>query len=612
MVADYTQVVKHEGLLEGDYVSSNFLKIFPDPCFPNLIIGDKRASSWQYARLDIPHNRYVDSRAIGVGFLNRDEAHILYNTALKFRGKRALEIGCWLGWSACHLALAGVELDVIDPVLENAEFYESVENSLTEAGVINNVNLVSGYSPQEVTNLATQFNRRWSLIFIDGNHEAPGPLDDAIACEKYAAEDALILFHDLNSPDVASGLDYFKEQGWKTLIYQTAQIMGVAWRGNIEPLQHQPDPLVQWDLPPHLKDYTVSGSSLIETHATEIKLDQDDYSLIPFQLRVINLIIFPNWNQSEDELCLQLSQVVRSIWNHPNVEQMTLLVETSNISQEEAALAISGAVMNVLMEEGLEGENEPGILLIKDLTSRQWSAINSRIQGRIVLEKEDDQQVKNRGLDLPIIQLQEQNLSLQVPPSLACYHNPIYKLVEQNQGQLSFEEYAYITDVVSAKHPGNFLIFGVGKDSELWIEVNKNGRTVFIEDNKTWLNEALKNNPEIEAYCVEYGIIRKNWLNLLIAYNQGNDCLSLTLPDSVLQTQWDFIFVDAPAGYADETPGRMKSIYMASQLGAMHGKTDIFVHDSDRLVENIYAGYFLRIENFITEVDKLKHYRICK
>lgn len=246
----------------GDYVSPNFQVIVPDRCFPNMTIGDTSIQPWQYLRREIPHNWYVDQRQPSVGFLSRDEAHILYNTALQFAGQPALEIGCWLGWSACHLALAGVNLDVVDPLLSREEFYGSVTSSLTAAGVIDRVNLVPGFSPAEVIGLVQKNNhqnKQWSLIFIDGNHEAPGPLEDAIACAKYAAPDALILFHDLAAPDVAQGLDYLKSQGWQTMVYQTMQIMGVAWRGNIKPIEHHPDPQVNWQLPPHLQGYNVSG-----------------------------------------------------------------------------------------------------------------------------------------------------------------------------------------------------------------------------------------------------------------------------------------------------------------------------------------------------------------
>jgi predicted O-methyltransferase YrrM len=261
-----SEITNNTLLPAGDYVSPGLKVILPDAYFPNMIVGDTQTCSWPYLRREIKHNWYVDRRANSVGFLSRDEAHILYNTALQFKGKKALEIGCWLGWSACHLALAGVELDVVDPLLEREDIRQSVidsiQGALNASGVQTSVTLVPGYSPQRVEELANQFNRKWSLIFIDGEHEDEGPLNDAIACEKLAEEDAIILFHDLTAPDVAKGLDYLKQRGWQTVVYQTMQIMGAAWRGNVEPVKHQPDPNISWQLPAHLQDYSVSGISV--------------------------------------------------------------------------------------------------------------------------------------------------------------------------------------------------------------------------------------------------------------------------------------------------------------------------------------------------------------
>ena len=259
MVQQTAEVIARSLLPAGDYVSRGLAIVQPDAAFPHKVIGDPNGSPWQYLRREIPHNWYIDDRQPIVGFLSRDEAHILYNTALQFRGKRALEIGCWLGWSACHLALADVALDVVDPLLEAPAFYSSVDESLTAAGVRSRVNLIAGYSPQRVEELAATHSRQWSLIFIDGDHDAPAPLQDAIACEPLAAEDAIILFHDLASPEVAAGLDYLKQRGWNTMVYQTMQIMGVAWRGAVQPIAHRPDPAIDWQLPDHLRHYPVSG-----------------------------------------------------------------------------------------------------------------------------------------------------------------------------------------------------------------------------------------------------------------------------------------------------------------------------------------------------------------
>jgi predicted O-methyltransferase YrrM len=253
---------------DRDYISPGLQIIQPDRCFPNMIVGDTNGCKWKYLRREIIHNWYVDRRYPFVGFLSRDEAHILYNTALKFKGKRALEIGCWMGWSACHIALAGVNLEIIDPLLAQSPNQESVISSLSAAakafGTFEEVKLIAGYSPQKVDELAIQQQRKWSLIFIDGNHDAPYPLNDAIACEKYAEADTMILFHDLASPEVSQGLDYLRDRGWNTMIYQTMQIMGVAWRGNVEPVIHEPDPSINWQLPSHLEGYLVSSSQFLD------------------------------------------------------------------------------------------------------------------------------------------------------------------------------------------------------------------------------------------------------------------------------------------------------------------------------------------------------------
>ncbi len=270
-----------------DYISPGLQTIFADPFFPNMISGDVEGCPWGYLRREVPHNWYIDRRFPTIGFVSRDEAHILYNTALKFKEERALEIGCWMGWSACHIALAGVQLDIIDPRLGEPVFYESVSQSLASAGVISSVTLNPGFSPAAVEELFNQTQRKWSLIFIDGNHDHPGPLQDAIVAERFAEQDAMILFHDLSSPDVAEGLDYLRQQGWQTLIYQTMQIMGVAWRGQIEPIRHTPDPQVNWELPKHLQTYSVSGLSSDPADHRLWKSSLSQSSLISLQSGVL-------------------------------------------------------------------------------------------------------------------------------------------------------------------------------------------------------------------------------------------------------------------------------------------------------------------------------------
>lgn len=238
-----------------DYISPGLHVVRPDDCFPHLRPGDPLHHPWKYLRRDVPHLWYVDERFPLMGFLNRDEAVLLHNIALQFEGKRALEIGSWLGWSTCHLAMAGVLLDVVDPAHEDPLIRASVEESLRRCGVAERVNLARGRSPESLAEL----HQRWSLFFIDGDHEAPAPLRDTAAALAYATEDCAFVFHDLASPAVAAPLHFLKEKGFNVVVYQTAQIMGLAWRGDVAPVAHVPDPDVAWQLPPHLAGLPISG-----------------------------------------------------------------------------------------------------------------------------------------------------------------------------------------------------------------------------------------------------------------------------------------------------------------------------------------------------------------
>jgi len=179
----------------------------------------------------------------------------LYNTALRFRDKQALEIGCHVGWSACHLAAGGLNLDIIDPSLANQQIRDSVVASLSMLMSPNQIRMYAQKSPDAVEQIARGENKKWSLFFIDGNHDHPFPRNDAIVCEKYAEADAMILFHDLAAPSVAEGRAYLKSRRWSTRIYHTAQLMGAAWRGSVSPVDHTPDPTVTWSIPDHLRQF---------------------------------------------------------------------------------------------------------------------------------------------------------------------------------------------------------------------------------------------------------------------------------------------------------------------------------------------------------------------
>jgi glycosyltransferase involved in cell wall biosynthesis len=116
-------------------------------------------------------------------------------------------------------------------------------------------------------------------------------------------------------------------------------------------------------------------------------------TLLSLNLKEINLIVFPDWSQPEESLGLELQKLISAIATYPDSKQITLLIDTSGISSEDAEFLLSGVTMNLLMEEDLDITEGLEISLISNLADIQWEALLSRIQARIVLEYENKQAI---------------------------------------------------------------------------------------------------------------------------------------------------------------------------------------------------------------------------
>lgn len=147
------------------------------------------------------------------------------------------------------------------------------------------------------------------------------------------------------------------------------------------------------------KDYAWADDGLTQHRIVEA-LSND------LGLRDINLIIFPDWNQSEKLIAEDLGSVIKATMAHPEKGEMTLLIDTSNISDEDANLVLSSVAMNLLMEEDLDVSDGPEISLIGRLSEIQWETLKTCLDGRIILENENkDAIAKVTVEDLPLFQL---------------------------------------------------------------------------------------------------------------------------------------------------------------------------------------------------------------
>ncbi|KAL7590049.1 probable methyltransferase At1g27930 [Lactuca sativa] len=194
--------------------------------------------------------------------------------------------------------------------------------------------------------------------------------------------------------------------------------------------------------------------------------------------------------------------------------------------------------------------------------------------------------------------------------------------------QQSFSEITVSFDVLRSISPCNFLVFGLGHDSLMWASFNTGGKTLFLEEDPTWVQTVLKDAPDLNAAVVKYRTKLSEADELMNTYRSEPECapsksyiqgntrcrLALTsLPDEVYNKEWDMIMIDAPRGYFAEAPGRMAAIYSATVMARNRkksGVTHVFLHDVNRKVEKAYANEFLCKKYLKHAVGRLWHFEI--
>lgn len=125
------------------------------------------------------------------------------------------------------------------------------------------------------------------------------------------------------------------------------------------------------------------------------------------QLREINLVIFPDWYQSEAQLRLEISQVLREIQRHPDAQSISLLVDSGNFADEDVSLAIAEIVMTCLMEYPSEFVEEPTVAVLEKFHQAYWHPWRRRLHARIELDHEDGHAIAQRAEGLPIYSLEK-------------------------------------------------------------------------------------------------------------------------------------------------------------------------------------------------------------
>ena len=178
--------------------------------------------------------------------------------------------------------------------------------------------------------------------------------------------------------------------------------------------------------------------------------------------------------------------------------------------------------------------------------------------------------------------------------------NSLKEMKKKNKGLMSEEQYMNIGYIMSALVPCKLLVFGLGEDSFLWQSFNKEGKTLFIEDDKDWI--ANFKDSGLNIHNVKYTTFAGD--HEKIGFNSLK--LNLDLPKSITNEKWDMIIVDGPLGHGPpgrdyKGPGRMQSIYTAYNLLRPGGIC--VVDDMKRLIEQKYALHYFGDENILNVIE---------
>ena len=146
-----------------------------------------------------------------------------------------------------------------------------------------------------------------------------------------------------------------------------------------------------------------------------------------------------------------------------------------------------------------------------------------------------------------------------------------------------------VANTIRSKAPGcNLLVFGIGEDAKLWLSLNRDGRTVFLDSDAAALDKMRAAHPD--AICEP---LETHGLTVATSLAMGEaDIAGFPLPAVVEGKAWDVILVDGPQGYKPDSPGRALPIFWASRLA--RNATDVFVHDYERPLEARFADVWLR------------------
>lgn len=155
--------------------------------------------------------------------------------------------------------------------------------------------------------------------------------------------------------------------------------------------------------------------------------------------------------------------------------------------------------------------------------------------------------------------------------------------------QLPLHQIEVIAAAIRSRGPAcQLLVFGVGHDTGMWIDINKDGYSLFVETSDEWADSVKMTLPEanIQLYQPPPETVSSS------LESPPKVMERLTPPSFMTERAWDVIVIDGPPGDTPESPGRALPICWSGAVRSRH--THVFVHDYERELEQLYTDLALR------------------
>lgn len=179
------------------------------------------------------------------GMLTLDESNIIYEFAKQIPGGRFFDIGAHTGLSTMTLASAkDSTVFAIDPMFAVDPFFERFLENTQE---FLNITTSSLRSDQVLDQAQQYLNPGFDGAIIDGDHCEPFPRRDVVLVDEFLRRQGFIVLHDAWGEPVWSVAGRLKARGFQTRFYSTPHGLIAAWRGDLTPPDHTPDPRVDWN-----------------------------------------------------------------------------------------------------------------------------------------------------------------------------------------------------------------------------------------------------------------------------------------------------------------------------------------------------------------------------